>query len=183
MKNQIRAAVIFLIVLAALSVSAQQKSGGVTAVGNVDLKQYSGKWFEIARTPNKPEKECSGNVTATYTLRDDGLELVNQCLDKGGKTKTIETHAKNLDTSANTKFNSSNFGGYWIIDLDKNYKYAVVGQPDHKYLWILSRSPKMDDATYQAILRRVEKMGFDPTKLSKTPQNVETVKGTALPKQ
>ena len=75
------------------------------------------------------------------------------------------------------------WGDYWIIVLDDKYNYAAIGDPDRKYLWILSRTPELDDATYQSILRRVEKLGFSPGKLDKTHQNMEAVKGAVVDKQ
>jgi apolipoprotein D and lipocalin family protein len=70
-----------------------------------------------------------------------------------------------------------------VIDLDENYQYAVVANPDRKYIWILSRTPEMKAATYQNILRKIEIAGYNPAKLEKTPQNLETVKGSVVKKQ
>jgi apolipoprotein D and lipocalin family protein len=167
----------------------------VIAVPSVDLKRYSGKWFEIARLPNKFQKDCVGNVTADYALNSDGtIQVTNRCLKKDGKTDQAVGKAKIEDKQTNSKlevrfapgylsFLPIVWGDYWVIDLDSNYQYAVVGNPDRKYLWVLSRKPEMDDATYQQILRRVEKMGYTPNKLTKTPQNMETLKGTIVGKQ
>ncbi len=80
-------------------------------------------------------------------------------------------------------FLSSNWDDYWVVDLDENYQYTAVSDPKREYLWILSRTPEMSDAVYQDILRRVEKMGFTPGKLTKTPQNLEVIKGTVIRKQ
>lgn len=172
----------------------QQNSAAdaVTTVPSVDLKRYSGKWYEIAKLPNRFQKQCVGNTTAEYVLKSaEEIEVINSCLEKDGKTDVAKGKAKIKDKQSNAKlevrfapsflsFIPQVWGDYWIIDLEPNYQYAVVGNPDRKYLWILSRTPQMDDATYQSILRRIEKMGYEPNKLVKTPQKVETLKGTVV---
>ena len=170
-----------------LSALAQQSN--VMAVSSVDLKRYSGKWFEIARMPNKFQKDCVGNTTATFnTMREDGqMEVLNSCLQKNGRTDQMRGQAKVVDASSNAKMKVSfpkfSSDSYWIVDLDSNYQYAVVGNPDRNFLWILSRTPQMNDATYQQILRNLERMGFKPNRLVKTPQNIETLKGSIVQKQ
>jgi apolipoprotein D and lipocalin family protein len=108
-------------------------------------------------------------------------------LKKDGTTDNAVGKAKIVDRQTNAKLKVSFFwifyAPYWIIDLDENYQYAVIGEPDREYLWILSRSPEMDDAQYQKILRRIETLGYNPAKLEKTPQKMETVKGTVVGKQ
>ena len=191
-------------VLAALmilsGVSFAQQSGtaaptDVKTVAKVDLKRYSGKWFEIARYPNKFQKKCIGNTTADYTIKaDDEIEVVNQCVEKNGVINEAKGKAKVEDEVSNAKlkvrfapgylsFLSAVWGDYWIIDLDENYQYAAVGDPKREYFWILSRTPEMSDAIYQNILRRAEKLGFDPGKVVKTPQKVEIIKGAVITKQ
>jgi apolipoprotein D and lipocalin family protein len=173
--------------LSASPLAAQQ--GAVTPVSSVDLKRYSGKWFEIARLPTKFQKQCVGNTTTTFnTMTQNGqLQVLNTCLQKSGKIDQLRGEAKVIDASTNAKMKVSfpkfSSDSFWVLDLDPNYQYAVVGNPDREYLWILSRAPQMDDGTYQQILRRLERMGFKPNKLVKTPQNVETLKGTVMEKQ
>lgn len=164
----------------------------VKTVSSVDLKRYTGKWYEIAKLPNKFQKQCAGNVTADYSLQPDGdIEVINRCLKKDGQYDDAKGKARVVDKQSNAKlevrfapavlsFIPQVWGDYWIIDLDQNYQYAVVGDPKQKYLWILSRTSQMDDATYQSVLRNIEKMGYDPNKLVKTPQKIETLKGTIV---
>lgn len=173
-----------------LAAFAQQKNDDknlpeLKTVASVDLKRYAGTWYEIAKYPNKFQKQCVGNTTATYNLKaGNNLEVVNKCLKKDGTIDDAKGKAKIVDKQTNAKLKVSFFwifyAPYWIIDLDENYGYAVIGEPDREYLWILSRKPEMDDATYQNILRRVEKMGYNPAKLVKTPQGLDTVKGTVI---
>lgn len=199
MKKIVLAAVLPALLLFSTVLFAQQNQAvavtEVKTVPNVDLKRYSGKWFEIARYPNKFQKKCVGNTTSTYTIKDeDTIEVLNQCLEKNGTTDEAKGKAKIVDSTTNAKlkvrfapgflsFLPAVWGDYWIIDLDNNYQYAAVGDPKREYFWILSRTPEMSDAVYQNILRRVEKMGFKPGQVIKTPQNTTVVKGAAIPKQ
>ena len=184
-----------IVAMSALAVCAQKGKTDLPTVPQVDLKRYAGKWYEIARYPNKFQEKCVGNTTATYTLKEKAkIEVINECLKKDGVTDSAKGEAKIVDAATNAKlevrfapsflsFIPQVWGDYWIIDLDDNYKYAAVGDPERKYLWILSRTPEIDDATYQNILRRVEKLGFSPGKLNKTPQNAQAVKGAVVDKQ
>jgi apolipoprotein D and lipocalin family protein len=196
MKKSIWLAVIpIILVFSVVIVNAQNGKNGLSTVPRVDLKRYAGKWFEIARYANKFQDGCAGNVTATYTLKEAGkIEVLNECMKKDGTTNQAKGDAKIVDKATNAKlevrfapsflsFIPQVWGDYWIIDLDDDYNYAAVGDPKRKYLWILSRQSEMDDATYQNILRRVEKLGFSPGKLNKTTQNVQPVKGAVVDKQ
>lgn len=199
MKKFIFAAVLPILLFFSTFVTAQKKDSDnkteVQTVSSVDLKRYAGKWFEIARYPSKFQKNCVGNTTATYTARTDGkIAVVNRCVMKDGAVGNAAGEAKITDTASNAKFEmnfptqfksflSSDWDNYWIVDLDENYQYAAVADPKRNNLWILSRTPELKDAVYQNILRRVEKLGFNPGKLSKTPQNVEVIKGEVIRKQ
>jgi apolipoprotein D and lipocalin family protein len=192
---------VIIILLSAVTFSfAQEKStvandkSSVTAVESVDLDKYKGRWFEIARYPNRFQKKCVGEVTATYVLKDEKtVEVVNECLKKNGKTIKAKGKARIVDEKSNAKLEvrfapswlswlPQVWGDYWILDLDKDYKYAVVGDPSRDYLWILSREPKLDTKIYEGILDKVEGMGFNPNKLIKTPQNTEIIKGEVITK-
>ena len=145
-------------------------------VASVDLDRYLGRWFEIASYPAWFQKGCTA-TTADYSLREDGLiKVVNSCR-KGtldGKPKQSTGRAKVIDTATNAKLKVSFFrpfwGDYWIIDLDPDYQWAVVGVPNRKYLWILSRTPLMDDTVYDDLLSRLPAMGYDPARLNRTLQ-------------
>lgn len=193
--------VIFLGILAAISVFAisgfaqKANENALQTVSSVDLKQYSGKWYEIARYPNKFQDQCVGNTAATYTIKKENkIEVLNECVTEKGVVDKAKGEARIVDKNTNAKlevrfapkflsFISAVWGDYWIIDLDENYKYAAIGDPKREYFWILSRDPKIDDATYQNILRRAETKGFNPAKVIKTPQNVEILKGSVVEKQ
>ncbi len=145
-------------------------------VPSVDLQRYSGTWYEIARYPNSFEKNCVG-TKATYTMRQDGdIDVLNQCYKKGfdGEITSAKGKARLVDRTTRAKLKVSFFwpfwGAYWIIDLGENYEYAVIGHPSRKYLWILSRTPHMDEAQYAEILGRIRQLGYDTSKLIKTVQ-------------
>ena len=145
-------------------------------VERVDIDRYLGTWFEIASYPAWFAKNCTG-VTAEYSLReDDRLQVVNRCY-KGsldGKLKEARGRAKVVDQDTNAKLKVSFFGpfwgDYWVIDLDSEYRWAVVGEPKRKYLWILSRTPTLDQETLEGILSRLPAMSYDPDRLQWTPQ-------------
>jgi apolipoprotein D and lipocalin family protein len=145
-------------------------------VPNVDLNKYSGKWYEIASYPQRFQKGCHC-TTAEYTLSDKGYIIVeNRCNrdSVNGKQFYIKGKAFVENNSGNAKLRVQFFwpfkGKYWIIDLAADYSYAVVSHPNKKYLWILSRTSKMDDAVYQQIISRLKSKGFDLSKIKITEQ-------------
>jgi apolipoprotein D and lipocalin family protein len=150
----------------------------LTAVDNVDLRRYAGKWYEIARYPNRFQRKCQSDTTAIYTLRSDGkVQVVNACREKNAKVNTARGTAKVVDKKTNAKLKVTFFwpfyGDYWVIGLSPDYQYAIVGEPSRKYLWILSRTPSMEETTYQEVLRLVETLGYQPGKLQKTNQSAQ----------
>jgi apolipoprotein D and lipocalin family protein len=148
-------------------------------VPNVDLNKYAGKWYEIASYPQRFQKGCHC-TTAEYTLNEKGYVIVeNRCNRNSinGKQSYIKGKAFVDKNSGNSKLKVQFFwpfkGKYWIIDLADDYSYAVVSHPNRKYLWILSRTNKMNDVTYQQIVSRLKEQGFDLTKLQITQQQCE----------
>ena len=142
-------------------------------VPHVELEKYLGKWYEIAHLPAKFQEGCN-ETTATYTLSKDGsISVLNQSI-KNGKMKQAKGKAKVVDKNSNAKLKVTFFwpfyGDYWIIKLGNDYDYSVVGTPNRKYLWILSRTPQMDDKLYSQLIEYVKSKGFDVNKLIKTLQ-------------
>ena len=149
-------------------------------VDYVDITRYAGRWYEIARYPNSFEQGCVG-VTADYTLQDNGrVEVVNTCIESSldGPTRTIRGSARVVDDTTNAKLKVSFFGpfegDYWIIDLDEDYQYAVVGDPSRKFLWILSRTPQLDEAVYESIREWLPTVEYDPEQLILVEQPEQT---------
>ena len=145
-------------------------------VPNVDLNKYAGKWYEIASYPQTFQKGCHC-TTAEYTLSEKGYVIVENRCNKdsvNGKVSYIKGKGFVEEGSGNAKLKVQFFwpfrAKYWIIDLADDYSYAVVSHPNKKYLWILSRSPKMEEAVYLEILSRLKAKGFDLSKLQKTVQ-------------
>jgi apolipoprotein D and lipocalin family protein len=142
-------------------------------VPHVELEKYLGKWYEIAHLPAKFEEGCN-ETTATYTLSKDGsISVLNQST-KNGKIKQAKGKAKIVDKNSNAKLKVTFFwpfyGDYWIIKLGNDYDYSVVGTPNRKYLWILSRTPQMDNKLYSQLIEYVKSKRFDVNKLIKTLQ-------------
>jgi apolipoprotein D and lipocalin family protein len=145
-------------------------------VAHVEISRYVGTWYEIARFPQSFQRGCTF-TTATYTLRDDGdLDVLNFCRKGlvGGEEKSALGRARVVERSTNAKLEVSFFrpfwGDYWIIDLADDYTHAVVGHPGRDYLWILSRTPTMAEATYQGILTRLVAQGYETQRLVRTQQ-------------
>lgn len=160
-----------------MTLSDPQNVAG-TVVEGVDLSRYAGKWFEVASIPSvaSANGRCT-NTTAEYELQDDGtIRLLNTCFldDFEGRRITISGSARALDGTNGRLailFDRSFFeAAYNIIALDPDYRWAVVGAgPDG--LFILGRTPVLDDATYQFILSLLPDLGYDPADLLLTPQD------------
>ncbi len=162
--------------LPVVALAAVPENPSLEVVPHVDLNQYLGTWYEIATIPQRFQKGCVA-VTATYTLRPDGdIKVLNKCRKNtlDGPVKTATAKAWVVDKTSNAKLKVRFFwpftGDYWIIDLDPAYRWAVVGAPNRNYLWILCRSPRMDDRLYEDIVGRAAAKGFDVKRLVKTLQ-------------
>lgn len=168
------------IMILGLAIAASTPAGSaepppLSTVASVDLARYLGRWYEIAAFPQKFQKGCTETV-ATYALRADGdIDVTNECVDcVTGKRRVAHGKAWVTDRTTNAKLRVRFFwpfsGKYWIIDLGKEYEYAVVGHPNREYLWILCRKPVMDAKTYDGIIERLKAASYDVTKLVRTKQ-------------
>lgn len=139
----------------------------------VDVQRYMGTWYEIAKYPNWFQKKCTSSTHATYSLMGNGqVQVLNRCkTDRGAWSEALGA-ARQIGgpTSAQLKvrfapewlsFIPMVWGDYWIIDLDPDYQWVLVSEPQREYLWILSRTPHMPATTYQALLAQLDKWGFD----------------------
>lgn len=151
----------------------------LTTVPSVELGRYVGTWYEIASYPQSFQEGCAG-TTATYSLQSDGtIEVINRCRDGSleGEERVANGEARVIDTVTNARLEVSFFGpfwgDYWIIDLGKDYEYAVVGHPSRDYLWILSRTPALAPDVYEGIVTGLEARGYDRGRLLRTQQRAE----------
>lgn len=150
-------------------------------VKNVDIKKYLGLWYEIAKLPNRFQRNCAANTTAEYRMLQNGqIKVINSCMEENGGRNEEEGIAKIVDYQSNAKLKVSFvsflgkrmfWGDYWIIGLDEGYQYAVVGTPDRKYGWILSRTPELADETLQEIYQILESKGYNPDQFQFTQQS------------
>jgi apolipoprotein D and lipocalin family protein len=152
-------------------------------VSHVDLARYIGKWYEIARFPNKYESLCVANVTADYTMRADGnLDVVNRCEKANDEMEEAVGRARIVNSETNAKLQVRFapswlswlpfvWADYWIIDLVPDYSVAAVGDPGRDYLWVLSRTPHLPDAVYEEVVNRITAQGYDTARLVKTKQD------------
>jgi apolipoprotein D and lipocalin family protein len=163
--------------LCAALLACQATLPPLDVVNEVDLDRYVGRWYEIASFPQRFQRGCVA-TTASYTLRDDGrIRVENECRDGSfdGDLRRAEGVAWVADpSSSQAKLKVQFFwpfrGDYWIIELDPEYQYAVVGHPARDYLWILARTRTMDPVDYATLLARIEAQGYDLERLNQTPQ-------------
>ena len=153
----------------------------VRTVPSVDLERYRGDWFEIARFPNRFQRQCVGDVRASYARRPDGrIDVVNRCRTADGVTEARGV-ARVVDEQTFAKlkvrfapawlsFLPVVWGDYWIIGLASDYSWAVVGDPNRDYLWILARAPRLDDERFGAARKAAADNGFNVERLVRTPQ-------------
>jgi apolipoprotein D and lipocalin family protein len=161
----------------ALAISPPADDPGKTmrAVGSIDLQRYSGKWYEIARLPNRFQRDCASDTTATYTLRPDGkITVLNQCRTAEGKVKSARGTARLASAQGpSSKLKVTFFwpfsGDYWVIDLDPDYRWAAIGEPGRSYFWVLSREPRLDEGVLSGILQRATAQGYRLENLIRTP--------------
>lgn len=174
-----------LLFLVTMIFSLSVMAGGKTVVqtaSSVDLNQYLGDWFEIATIPQSFQKQCIKNVTAQYSLTNNGLiKVVNTCETKSGKKSQANARARVTDKKTNSKLEVTfvkifdwvfSLGGkYWILDVAEDYSYAVVGDPTREYGWILSRSPLMSETDLEKAKATLIKNGYDLCKFKMTIQD------------
>ncbi|OAY71562.1 Temperature-induced lipocalin-1 [Ananas comosus] len=153
-------------------------------VRGLDLERYMGRWYEIGAFPSFFQPKDGRCTRATYALEADGktVRVLNETWS-GGKRDYIEGTAYKADPASDeaklkVKFYLPPFlpiipvvGDYWVLYVDDDYQYALVGQPSRKYLWILCRQTHMDDEVYNQLVERAKEEGYDVSKLRKTPQS------------
>jgi apolipoprotein D and lipocalin family protein len=146
-------------------------------VMQVDLGRYAGDWYEVAKLPNRFQAMCAADTLARYRLEGDKVRVENRCRNKNGDLETAQGTAKVVDGSGNAKLRVSFFwpfyGDYWVLAFDDtapDYRWVLVGEPERRYAWVLSRSAKLDATTLDHVLAKAATLGFDRTAFQVTPQ-------------
>ena len=151
----------------------------LATVPSVDLERYMGRWYEVARFPNRFQKDCSGPATADYALQPGGrVQVTNRCPQADGKTDEAIGEARRVGEAGSPKLEvrfapawlswlPMVWGNYWVVDLDPAYTLAVVSEPKREFLWVLARQPQVDAATWEALMARLRAQGFDLARLQK----------------
>lgn len=166
--------------LAVAGCAVADSNSALPAVSDVDLSRYVGKWYEIARLPMWAQRKCMAS-TAEYRLLESGdVGVRNACVTTSGDQISIEGVATVVDREQRAKLNvvfdqwaaklvawftSTEQGNYWILRVDGDYRTAIVGTPDRGYLWILSRTPTLDDSVYQDLVAFSGQLGFPTDQL------------------
>jgi len=167
--------------LLSLNIISQDKDlPQLVTVKQVELKKYVGLWYEIAKIPNSFQDQCAYGTTAEYKIDEDGdIIVINSCYEKDGSPDVADGLAKVVDKKTNSKLEVSFvsffgirpfWGDYWIIGLDKNYQWAVIGTPSRKYGWILSRTPSLPDDTMKIIFSLLKSQNYNPADFEMSEQ-------------
>jgi len=174
--------IVIVIAMLGMGTSYLEAKTSLATVPKVELNRYLGLWHQFAYFPNSFQPKNCGATTAKYSLRKNGsIEVHNICYEDAARSK-IKKQARGKATivngSNNAKLKVSFFwpfsGDYWIIDLDeKDYSYAVVSEPKRRYLWILTRKPNLEKATYDQIIAKLRANGFDLKRLELTGSIVD----------
>lgn len=157
-----------------------QASAPLAPVASLDVPRYMGTWYEIAKYPAWFQRKCVGSTSAQYSLLEGGrVQVLNRCKMANGEWNEALGVARQIGsaTSAQLKvrfapewlsFIPMVWGDYWVIALDPQYQWSIVSEPSRQYLWILSRTPSLPRSTYEALLQRLEALGFDLQKIETT---------------
>ncbi len=153
-------------------------------VAPIELQRYMGLWYEQARLPNRFQEKCAGQVSARYSLRADGrVDVLNRCARAPGEVEEALGEARTVPVAGKPDAGQLEvrfapawlswlpfvWGDYWILQLEPDYSMALVGTPDRKFLWVLSREARPAEARVQALLAHAKEAGFAVEKVVRTP--------------
>lgn len=159
-----------------------QADNALQPIASLDVSRYMGTWYEVAKYPNRFQSQCVRNTSAQYQLQKDGsLQVINRCTTADGKSTEAIGAARQVGPAESPKlqvrfapawlsFLPQVWGDYWVIDLDAQYQLVAVSEPKREFLWVLSRTPKVDAASYDALLKRLQQRGFDLKRIEISPQ-------------
>lgn len=155
----------------------------LATIASLDVPRYMGRRYEIAKYPNSFQKKCVANTRADYSLQPDGrVQVVNRCRQADGEESVAVGAARQVGDARSPKlevrfapawlsFLPVVWGDYWVIDLDPAYQLVAVSEPKREYLWVLSRTAKVEPAAYDALLARLTSKGFDLQRLEPSRQS------------
>jgi apolipoprotein D and lipocalin family protein len=175
---------LFAIILGAglSAAAAASERASLATIERLDVPRYMGTWHEIAKYPNWFQRRCVADTSARYTQLPDGtVQVLNRCRREDGSFDQALGQARQLGAADSPRlqvrfapawlgFIPLVWGDYWVIDLDADYQLVAVSEPRREYLWILSRTPQVDAARYDALVQRLIRMGFDANRLERTRQ-------------
>lgn len=172
---------ITIALLAMFLVGCAQLNPDLVVQKDIDLRQYAGTWYEQARLPNRFQSKCVGDVQADYVLQEEGsLQVTNQCRLQDGSVEVAVGEGRLAGGDSTSKLEvrfapswlswlPMVWGDYWIIQLQGDYQYSLVGTPNREYLWVLSRDKEGDKETVQVLLEYAAEQGFDTSTVVMAP--------------
>ena len=180
-----------VLVVAAWGVTAQTTATPaplppVNTIATLDVPRYMGTWYEIAKFPNRFQAKCVANTRARYLAQTNGsVQVLNSCITADGSTIDALGLAKQVGATTSPKLQvrfapvwlswlPMVWGDYWVIDLDADYHLAAVSDSKREYLWVLSRTPQVNDKAYGALMERLKSQHFEVEKLERTTQTSAT---------
>tara|TARA_B100000686_G_scaffold325697_1_gene382749 strand:+ start:119 stop:745 length:627 start_codon:yes stop_codon:yes gene_type:complete len=170
---------LFVVLINALVISSAiaEENKNLEVVSNLDLHKFQGVWYEIAHNPWFPENNCFAMIAYYKLIEDNKIEVTNICRKHGfdGEISKIIGEAWLVDPTITSKWEVQFIWpfslDYWVIDVEENFNYAVIGEPDKENFWILSREPIMEKGLLAKIIARSKMKGYDLSNLILTPQD------------
>lgn len=163
-----------------LGTQAPRGAPPLHTVAQLDLQRYAGAWFEYARLPTPTQSICASGAVAHYALNGDGtLRVVNRCLDRHGATRSVRGIGRPGDAPGRLELSFAPTWLHWlpfvwapycVLDVDADYRHALVGTPDRRHLWLLARAPAIERAQLRKMVELAEAQGFPIDRLRRTPQ-------------
>ena len=153
------------------------ESRKLEVVSSLDLKKFQGTWYEIAHNPWFPEKGCFYMIANYKLTKENNIKVTNICRKNGmdGQISKVSGIAWLVDPKIKAKWEVQFIWpftlDYWVIEIEENYNYAVIGEPDRENLWILSRKPIMEKELLSRIIKNTKSKGYDLSNLILTPQD------------
>lgn len=176
--TMLRSSVLTVLFAGALMSACTTPAPPLPTVQSVDLGRYYGTWYEIARLPNRFQAMCVSDTQAVYRTDGGAVSVLNQCRTADGTLEQAKGLAKVAAGSQGAKLRVSFFrpfyGDYWILELDPDYRWVLIGEPGRQYAWVLARQPQLEDATFQRLLARASALGFDRQAFVRTPHTRPT---------